>query len=287
MPVKTILAPIGGTPDCRSFLEVGFYLAKEFDAHILGLHVRPDPRAAIPYIGEGMTADVVQEMCDVADREGTERAAQAEALFHEVREEMGVPMMGDEIHSGLSANWVSQMGDQPEIVSLYGRIADITVVGRPDATQALPESGIKEGLLFRSGRPILFVPGKITLPFPRNVAVAWNGSVEASRAVGNAIPLLKNAEKVEVLYAGETPPGAPSADYLRSYFKFHDVKADLVEVQAHEGSTGEALLKKTHDLGADLLVMGAYTRSRLRQMLLGGVTSYMLENADVPVFMSH
>jgi nucleotide-binding universal stress UspA family protein len=120
-----------------------------------------------------------------------------------------------------------------------------------------------------------------------SLPLAWNGSVEASRAVGAAIPLLKMAETVKVLHVGEVPPGAPSADSLRAYFACHDVTADLVEVQAREGATGAALLEKTHDLNADLLVMGAYTRSRLRQMLLGGVTSYMLDNADLPVFMSH
>jgi nucleotide-binding universal stress UspA family protein len=287
MSIKTILAPLGGTPDCRPYLDVAFELAKAFDAHILGLHIRSDPRAALPYIGEGMTAEVVQQMCDLADREGQARAQAAEALFHDAREAAGVPMMEGERHPGLTATWISRMGDQSEHVALFGRIADLTVVGRSDVSLDLPESGIKEGLLFRSGRPILFVPGTVTMPFPRHVAVAWNGSAEASRAVGNAIPLLKRAEKVEVLHAGETPPGAPSAEYLKAYFTFHGIKARLVEVTDRDSSTGEALLNKTHELGADLLVMGAYTRSRLRQMLLGGVTSHMLEHADLPVFMSH
>jgi len=287
MSIKTILAPLGGTPDCRSYLDVAFHLARTFDAHILGLHIQPDPRAALPYIGEGMTAEVVQQMCDLADKEGQERSKAAERLFHEAREAAGIPMLEGERRPGLTASWISRMGDQSETVALFGRIADITVVGRSDVSLDLPESGIKEGLLFRSGRPILFVPGKVETPFPRNVAVAWNGSVEASRAVGNAIPLLKRAEKVEVLYAGETPLGAPSAEYLSAYFTYHGIEARLVEVTDRDSSTGEALLNKTHDLGADLLVMGAYTRSRLRQMLLGGVTSHMLEHADLPVFMSH
>lgn len=286
MSIKTILVPISGTPDCRSYLEIGFAMAKAFDAHILGLHIQPDPRAALPYIGEGMTAEVVQQMCDTADKEGSARAKSAEELFHAVREEAGVPLMDGPHRPGLTANWRAEIGDQPEHVALFGRIADITIVGRSDVSMDLPQSGIKEGLLFRSGRPILFVPCAVEMPFPRHVCVAWNGSVEASRAVGNAIPLLKMAQKVEVLYAGDTPPGAPSVEFLKAYFTFHSIEAELVAVDT-DGSTGEALLQKTHELGADLLVMGAYTRSRLRQMLLGGVTSYMLEHADIPVFMSH
>lgn len=284
MPIKTILAPIGGTPDSETPLELAFYLAKEFDAHIMGLHVRPDPRAAIPYIGEGMTADVVQQMCDAADKEGRERAEQAQTLFENFAARTGVPTLEGNPRPGTSARWFAKIGEQAEVVARFGRIADVTIVGRPADE---PESGIKEGLLFRSGRPILFIPARTGTPFPHQVAVAWNGSVEASRAVGSAIPFLKRAANVKVLYAGETPAGAPSADALKAYFAFHDVKAELTEVQAHEDSTGEALLEKTHSLGADLLVMGAYTRSRLRQMLLGGVTSYMLDNADVPVFMAH
>ena len=287
MPIKTILVPLSGTPDCRDYLEAAFDLAAKFDAHVLGLHIQPDPRAALPYIGEGMTAEVVQQMCDLADKEGQQRAKAAEKLFHDVREAAGVPMLEGERRPGLTATFLSRVGDQPEHVALFGRIADITVVGRSDVSLDLPESGIKEGLLFRSGRPILFMPGKVGASFPKTVAVAWNGSVEASRAVGNAIPLLTMAESVVVLYAGETPPGAPSAEYLSAYFTYHGIEAKLVEVEDKDSSTGEALLKKTHELGADLLVMGAYTRSRLRQMLLGGVTSYMLEHADLPVFMSH
>jgi nucleotide-binding universal stress UspA family protein len=287
MSIKTILAPLAGTPDCRACLEVGFSLARMFEAHILGLHVRTDPRVALPYIGEGMSPEVVEQMCNLAEREGRERAEAAEALFQDVREAAGVPVLDGPRRPGLTASWRSQTGDQAELVALFGRIADITVVGRSGVSADMPASGIKEGLLFRSGRPILFVPGPVAEPFPRLTAVAWNGSVEASRAVGNAIPLLEKAERVIVIHAGETPQGAPSAEYLQAYFTYHGISAELSAVEPKGLSTGEALLNRTHELGANLLVMGAYTRSRLRQMLLGGVTSHMLQHADLPVFMSH
>jgi nucleotide-binding universal stress UspA family protein len=141
--------------------------------------------------------------------------------------------------------------------------------------------------LFESGRPVLVAPPRPPIEIGRSIVIAWNGSTETARAIAFAMPLLLRAERVTVLtVTGGTVPG-PAGDRIARSLRFNGVLAQAVHVEPEGRSTGEAILVHAERLGADLLVKGAYTQSRLRQMIFGGATRYLLDHVTLPMLMAH
>ncbi len=178
-------------------------------------------------------------------------------------------------------------------VTLHARYADIAVIGQFDPAAVVPGvmSNFVETVVLNSGRPVLVVPhaGQHTGKFIR-VVIAWDGGLAASRAIAGALPLLKQAGTTEVvvLNTGEsvdTHGEQPGAD-LALYLARHGIKVNVVERRS-TGDAGEALLSAAADLGADLIVMGAYGHTRFREVVLGGVTRTVLHSMTVPVLMAH
>ena len=187
-----------------------------------------------------------------------------------------------EVRQGLSSNWLESSPEGVPDVGSYGRVFDVTVLGRSEPTTTL-EAG-----LFESGRPVLIAP-----PMPRpqmgtNVLVAWNGSTEQARAIAFAMPILERARRVIVLTVegGAGVPGPTGEQVCRS-LQFNGVPARPLTVGLDGRLTGEAILAHANALGCDLLIKGAYTQSRLRQLIFGGTTRYILNNAELPVLMAH
>jgi nucleotide-binding universal stress UspA family protein len=166
-----------------------------------------------------------------------------------------------------------------------GRRADYIVLKRPWDHMPQPERQAILGALFETDRPVLVVPPDTpSAPFGRRVAIAWREDERTNRAALSALRLLSLAERVFVL------AGAPAESPLRppEFFKEHGVAAELHILQlSRQRAFGEALLAKAHELGADMLVMGAYVHQPLVRLVLGGVTRYMLTHADIPVLMRH
>jgi len=291
MSIRVILAPVldaAASANGASNLRAAFALANEVGAHVEGLHVRADPRAAIPYIGEGMTADVIQELCDAAERDGLERAARAEVLFEKERQRAGLVRVDDD-QSGPtpSAGWNPVVGDIVQVVSARARTADLSVIGRPGDIAGDGARNLYEGLLFRSGRPLLVIPAEQDFTTPRRIAIAWNGSPEAARAVACALPFLIRAEQVTTISVGSFAEGLPDRAALGRYLAWHGIAAAPADTGEGSDDAGHALLAAARAANAELIVMGAYTHSRWRELILGGVTRYMLENTDVALFMVH
>ncbi len=144
--------------------------------------------------------------------------------------------------------------------------------------------------MLESIRPLLLLPkGKRTNTIGRNVLLAWNGSNEASRAITDAIPILRKAETVTLITINEQNGDIPNLD-MTSFLERHGVKVDTtkaVKVKKGDQNIGEALLEQASQLGCDLIVIGAYGHSRLREYLLGGVTNHLLKNSELPVLMAH
>jgi nucleotide-binding universal stress UspA family protein len=173
-------------------------------------------------------------------------------------------------------------------VSLHARYADLVVVGQGPAT----EGGIAENLVLNSGRPVLVVPhSQERSLLAEHIMVAWNARREATRALTDALPLLQRAKQVDIVTVNAEPkseghgdlPGADIALYLAR----HGVNANVLATSAPGANVGEWLLSRAADLGADMMVMGAYGHSRLRELVLGGATKTVLESLTVPVLMSH
>lgn len=286
MPIRSILVPVTSEEQGPAAIEAGFFLAKSFNAHVEGLHVRPDPGAAVPYVSEGMSGDMIQQICDATERESKARAAKAEALFESVRVKSGIATASTPGEAP-SAAWRERQGHEAAIIAARSRVADVTVVNQPIDGIAEDFIAILEGILFQSGRPAIVTPKTFAGAMGSRIAVAWNGSSQASRAVANAVPLLRKAKEVFILQAGEYQDGVPSAEDAAQYLAWHGVKAKPTPVVPESETIAASLLTRAIASGADLLVMGGYTHSRWREMILGGVTRYMLETATIPLFMAH
>lgn len=172
-----------------------------------------------------------------------------------------------------------------------GRLVDLIAIGRPGDDNTGPAVETWNAALFESGRPVLVVPpgfaGDTTQRFGRRIAIAWNGSSQAARAVTAALPLLHGAETISVLTTPSDRTAASSGEALVNYLAWHGLTAGPRVVDAASEPVGQALMDAAAGMNADLVVMGAYTHSRLVRLILGGVTRTVLERSTVPVLMAH
>jgi nucleotide-binding universal stress UspA family protein len=162
----------------------------------------------------------------------------------------------------------------------------LVMTGLHDTDVRLPEIAL-EAALFETGRPVLLAPAALPQPGTDTAVVAWNGSLESTRAVAAAMPLLVRCKQLFVFCRPERHRPASDPAELLGYFAWHGLKAERLRVFQEHGGLGEELLAATEQVGAGLLVMGAYTHHRLRQMIVGGVTSHVLHHAKMPVLFAH
>ena len=293
--IRMIYLPVTDAGDLADCLDEALPLARAFRSHLCVDFIRPDPRGSIPFVGEGLTADVIQDLVEAAEREGRARADRALAMFRERLAAAGVAVEQDTpIRDAASARFHESVGLITERVGRMARVHDLSVLPRPGADHR-PEAGeLFDEALFRSGRPVLLAPPRgadaretaADRPGYRHVVIGWNGRAEAARAVADALPLLRRAEQVEVVTVGDEHPERPGAEGLQRYLARHEVAARIVRLQeTHE--VAKALLGHAREKGADLIVLGAYSHSRWREMIVGGVTRYMVHHSPLALFMSH
>ncbi|GAB4142669.1 MAG: universal stress protein [Sphingomonadales bacterium] len=287
MTIRTVLAPLTGGAVCETVAQAAARLARAFNAHLIGLHVRTDPATAVPYVADGLTADIIHELVASADRAGAERAKEARQVFEAIIADLGLTLDAPVAPEKPSARWIERTGIIGETVGRMARVADITVVAKPDPKQDPMTAGLLDDVLTRSGRALLMAPPKLPDRITERAIVAWNGSTEAARAVADAMPLLKLAQEVTVVTVGDIHPERPDADAIAEYLTLHGVKPQVRKMELKNGSVGATLLEAADRAHATLLVLGAYSHSRWRELVLGGVTRVVVDQANLPVVMSH
>jgi nucleotide-binding universal stress UspA family protein len=281
MAMKTILVPTENHAAMRSALETALLLARRCDSYIEGfaLQFGINEFSAID-MGGGLSLETFKQ-------ESQEEAAQAKKLFESFMQEHKVPR-ADGIATSLSFGWLPDAPEGEGFVGSYGRVFDMIVLSRPDAnTTGLHNKSIESGL-FESGRPILIAPPQPKKQIATNVLIAWNRSTEQAHTTALAMPLLQRADRVTVMTVpgGMEVPG-PSAEQLIRYLQCNGINATSMTVELGNRTTGEAVLATADSLGCDLLIKGAYTQSRLRQMIFGGATRHILANSALPVLLAH
>jgi nucleotide-binding universal stress UspA family protein len=184
------------------------------------------------------------------------------------------------------ASWSERLGDLETVVARFGRISDLIVVPRPNLGSVQGQRCF-DAAVFEGGRPTLVIGGELPFAFIDHVMVAWSGSLEASRAVLGAIPLLHQAERVSIFSAPQQECEGAGPTELAESLQWHGIRAHLIPRPRDESSTGAALVSAAVEQQATMIVMGAYTHSRLRQSFLGGVTKHLLAQTPVPLLMSH
>jgi nucleotide-binding universal stress UspA family protein len=189
---------------------------------------------------------------------------------------------------GPVAGWREIPGDEAEVVGEHGRLFDLIVVGRPPPSASMRWREIQEAALFESGHPVLLAPpDPLEEMIGRTVVIAWNGSIETARTLSFGMPFLTMARRVEVLTVeGHMNPG-PSAAEVVAHLAWHGITATARSLKPEGRPAGEVILDEAGDIGADLILKGAFTRSRFRQVVFGGLTQHILDYAKVPVLLAH
>jgi nucleotide-binding universal stress UspA family protein len=278
--MKSILVPVEDHGIVEPQLEAALHLGRIFESYIEGIAITPDYPVVLPVdIAIGVPSPITPE----------NRLEMARAC----RERFEAFMITKEIQrassatAGLSFGWRQDGLMEDTFLGAYGRVFDITVVGRPDGSNGQTRLSTVESALFDTGRPVLIAPPSRFQTFGETVVIAWNRSTETARAVLGAMPILAKARRIIVLELEDWGVAGPSASELVRSLRMRDLPAEAMVAADPSNRPGEAILSEAKALGCDLLVKGAYTQSRLRQMFFGGATSHILNATTLPVLMAH
>lgn len=281
--MKTILVPYHGRDAAGTALDTALTVASRYGSYVEGLFVRQLP----PIIaGEGITlpGDYMTQLAE----EGRQLAERARSQFEHDVAARGLAVGDvDTKTAGPSAGWRDVEGIESQVVGDYGRAFDLIVVGRAMAAAGVDWKATCEAALFDTGRPVMVAGERVPERIGRNVMVAWNGSTETARTLAMASVILDSAESVLVLTVeGGTVPG-PAPEVIASHLRRADVNASAKLIQPEGRTIGRAILDEAAANDIDLLIKGAFTHSRLRQMIFGGATSEILSDATLPVLLAH
>jgi len=263
-------------------MELAARLAIQHNAHLTGLHVIDVPAAnyfygaAMPFVPTNP-----EEIVGRIRADAVEAARPIEASFRECLQ-----------RNGIEGEWRQVEGQAHLAMALHGRYADLSIVGQPDRENPRDTDAVTVTAIMTSGRPVLAIPFAGDFPsIGERVLVAWNASREAARALNDALPLLLNATQVTVLaihpQRSASGHGEVEAADIALHLARHGLKAEAAHTVAKDIADGEALLSYAADIGADLIVAGAYGHSRARELVFGGVTRTLIAEMTAPVLFSH
>lgn len=280
MDYKTLLVHVDGGERSKLRLEIALDLAEACNAHLVALFAQDEVR--IPSFVLAEAGDRIRGVLR-ARREEAERNAEREFVAATGR------------RTGAKVEWRTSTADALAAVMLHARYADLVIVGQPHPRadrDAGPAPEFAEELVLAAGRPVLMLPyaGRFA-HIGRRTLIAWDAGREAARAVNDALPFLVRAESVEVVVfdperAANAHGAVPGAD-IGLYLARHGARVSVARQSGSGLDVGAQILSRASDTGADLIVMGGYGHSRMREFVLGGVTRTLLESMTVPVLMSH
>jgi nucleotide-binding universal stress UspA family protein len=280
MSYKDLLVHVDESKACAKRIEAAIGLAAAHEAHLTAVSVRSEP-PALAYA----TVALPQEVLHALSREATERAEAALERFADAARRAGIAY-ATRMDDGLDVAL-------PETLALHARHADLIVLGQVDEDDpAVRHRRLPEEVTLNSGRPTLVIPYiGAAATIGERIMVAWNASREAARAIGDAMPLLERAKAVTVVSVNARPGPhghgeEPGAD-IGAHLARHGIKVEVEQLEARDVDAPNAILSHLADAGSDLLVMGCYGHSRLRELVLGGVTRTILHDMTVPVLMTH
>jgi nucleotide-binding universal stress UspA family protein len=278
MAYKTILVHIDAGKRCPARVEVAIRLARQNDAHLIGLNALTLVELPGYVMAEAGGASIVE----IRKRYAVEQEARAKAAFSKALSAAGLT----------TAEWRSTEWDALDAVTVHGRYADLIVLGQPWSEDSSGVGGgFAEQVMLEAGRPVLLVPyrGSNFATIGKRILIAWNASREASRAVTDAISFLRQAESVQVVVinpkAGEH--GAMPGSDIALHLARHGVNIEVFVDKEHQQDVGNEILSRAADFGADLIVMGAYGHSRFREMVMGGASRVVIDSMTMPVLLSH
>lgn len=280
-----ILVPVGGDTMGKSALAHAAALAHRHKAHIVVAHCRARPEDMVPHgipLPSFARDTILSQAAQLADQaEDALRAA-----LHDLAGELHLQETDRPDGSSASVQFVEELGRTSDIVKHFGRLADLIAVEKPQRDRNLGTSALSAAI-FQTGRPVLMCPPGQTgaEDFGAKVTIGWNGSLEAARAVALTLDVVKVADQVTILAAGRGQPHGASAEELQDYYRLRGITANVHHFEAN--NPGLALLEQSAELGASMLIMGAYSQSHERETLFGGNTQSVVDKAKLPIVMAH
>jgi len=284
--LRTVLILVRGDGKGEGVLDHGLALARRFQAHLQVIHCRQRPQELLPFAGI-VSAAMREQILTSATSMANEEERRVRALFDGYcsRADLAVVARPREApRDRPSASWSEATGKQADVVAIRGRLVDLIAVAQPDHKLNIGFNTLEAALL-ETGRLVLLCPPRPVTTIGRQVAIAWNGAVEAACAVAAAMPILVAAERVTVLSASTGHAIDPGPEALCDHLACHGVEAAIAAFDTRPHTVGQGLLAATRDAGADVLLMGAYGHNRRRELVMGGVTKYVTDHADVPVLL--
>lgn len=276
MALKRILVHFDDTDRASRALSVALDLAQAGDAHLIGCAVEAEPKLPT-YAAAQIPAEVVDALIEQQHRQ----VQAAKAAF-----DKAVAAAGRTERS----EFMSGRGDPARVIARAGRGCDLIVLGQAKpGEEPLEIEELPDNLIMESGRPVLTVPYIGTRqPVGGHVLLCWTDTREAARAMADSVPVLNAASRVTVLTAGtDAPAGEVAGDPAARYLAAHGIQAEVRRASISGIDAGTAILNEASEIGADLIVMGGYGHSRLRETILGGATRTVLKEMTAPVLMSH
>ncbi|MBI3441756.1 MAG: universal stress protein [Proteobacteria bacterium] len=278
MNPKVILVPFSSHDQDGAALEYAFHLAASYEASVQAWHIAPDPETiATSYAYEPMVIYPEASIREMKDANEISRRDAEEKFLSMARSA-----------KAKKASFHSTVGLAADIIAVRGRVVDLIVVGRTD--ERINGDGLINGALFGSGHPMILIPpDSQTKKINGDILISWNGSLEAAHAVAFALPYMKHG-KIWVLTEIEEELGSSSLtiEDLVGYLSLHNISVDKAMIHMRETSSLPAsILNTARTLNVDMIVMGAWGHSRIREYIFGGVTHFMLHHADIPILMAH
>jgi nucleotide-binding universal stress UspA family protein len=258
MAIRKLLLPLQTATTAEAAFSTAAIVSRLWCAHLAVLHVTTDRKQASA-VREAFESLAAKHGLTVT--EATPNADEPTASFAEV------------------------VGREPEVVAYQARLADLIVVPHPASTDEVSSSDALHAVLFDSAQPVLIAPRIAPASIGRRICLGWNGSAESASAVWAALPWLHRAQAIRILWSEAYQRHGPPAPELQTYLAAHELAADRASFLPIDKIVGAGLLAAANEFGCDLLVTGAYSHSRLRQLFLGGVTRHVLEHATVPLIM--
>lgn len=283
MTIKCILVPIAGSTLDPITMRIAVNVAEKFSAQIDVLYAQSLAEDLKPVSGRGFDSAAMQQIINAA-REMTEKTeAKVRADFQDLLDHIEM-----ENTKGYAVSGVLDVAEAHPSAAIVerGGVFDLLIVAHPEGAQTSASREIVESALFHTGRPVLIVPPAIPETIGERILIGWNRSAQAGRAVASAMPFLERAKQVFIYYVETGAKQGPSPTQLRHYLSLHDINAELVEQLPDQRAIGDMLIGEARNAGADMIVMGAYSKSRLRERILGGVTDHLFSVGGLPLLMA-
>jgi len=283
MPIKTILAVLNNEAQAANLSKSAIGVAKRFEAHLVGLHVVPSA-----FVYSTVPMEATGELIEAQRQAFEATAGRIERAFKTAAEGSSVPFEWRKVEA--------QFDVPANIAMRFGRIADLVIVGQPEsAVNMIDGIAMTEEILLGLGRPVLVVPnGPALASIGKRILLAWNGSKESARATFDALPFLQAADSVRILSAqppkrrwGGAQEEVVPATGLATVLERHGVRCALAKVTASKPEVGHELLAQAKANDCDMIVMGGYGHWRINEIVFGGATLAVLDQAGLPVLMSH